>query len=202
MIDAVIFDLGGVLVRAPDRKNRLAWERELGLKHWESEEIVFNSPMGTMAQSGKITDEELWTWVGQRLDLNHDQLVEFRRDFWADDVLDDELARLVRGIQRGHQTALLSNATGRLRHVLEEDYQLTDAFDVIVISAEEGLMKPDPEIYIRTLQRLGCQPQASIFIDDTKENIAAATRLGMNGVQFIPGLDINRSLQHLGIEVE
>lgn len=202
MIDAVIFDLGGVLVRAPDRKNRLAWERELGLKEWESEEIVFNSHMGLKAQSGKITDEELWAWVGQRLDLNPDQLVEFRREFWADDVLDDELARLVRGIQQGHQTALLSNATGRLRHVLEEHYQLTDAFDVIVVSAEEGIMKPEPEIYTRTLQRLRCQPQASIFIDDTKENVDAAIKLEMNGIQFMPGLDINRLLQRLGIEIE
>jgi epoxide hydrolase-like predicted phosphatase len=202
MIDAVIFDFGGVLVRAPDRKNRLTWERELGLKDWESEEIVFNSPMGIMAQSGKITDEELWTWVGQRLDLHHSQLDEFRRDFRADDVLDDELARFVRGIQRSHQTALLSNATRRLRQVLEEVYQLTDAFDVIVVSAEEGLMKPDPEIYIRTLRRLGCQPQASIFIDDTKENVDAAIKLGMNGIHFMPKLDINNSLQRMGLEFE
>jgi len=202
MIDAVIFDFGGVLVRAPDRKNRLAWERKLGLKDWESEEIVFNSHMGLKAQSGRITDEELWNWVGQRLDLNPDQLVEFRREFWADDVLDDELGRLVREIQQGHQTALLSNATGRLRHVLEEVYQLTDAFNVIVCSAEEGIMKPDPEIYLRTLRRLGCQPQASIFIDDAKENIDAATKLGMYGIWFKPGFDINHSLQRLGVEIK
>jgi putative hydrolase of the HAD superfamily len=73
---------------------------------------------------------------------------------------------------------------------------------VIVCSAEEGIMKPDPEIYIRTLQRLGCRPQASVFIDDTKENVEAAIKLGMYGIQFTPVLDINRSLQHLGIEIK
>ncbi len=63
-------------------------------------------------------------------------------------------------------------------------------------------MKPDPEIYIRTLQRLGCRPQASIFIDDTKENVDAAIKLGMHGIHFMSGLDINHALQRLGVEIE
>ncbi|MDQ3248638.1 MAG: hypothetical protein M3Q45_05450 [Chloroflexota bacterium] len=60
MIKALIFDVGGVLVRTVDRTHRNALEERLGLHAGESESIVFNSDMGTKAQQGAITTPELW----------------------------------------------------------------------------------------------------------------------------------------------
>jgi len=52
MIKAVIFDVGGVLIRTVDHNYRRKWEKQLGLAKGESEEIVFNSDMGLRAQRG------------------------------------------------------------------------------------------------------------------------------------------------------
>jgi epoxide hydrolase-like predicted phosphatase len=199
VINAVIFDVGGVLVRTSNRENRLMWENQLGLEELQSEEIVFNSDVGTKAQMGQIGDKELWSWVGRRLDLNSEQLLRFRRDFWSGDVLDEELIAFIRSLKSRYQTAIISNATLALRQTLTEIYPIESAFDLIVCSAEEKIMKPNLEIYRRTLKKLGIEPRQSIFIDDSEVNIQAAQSLGMSAILYRSGLNIPDALRDFGI---
>ena len=110
MIEAVIFDFGGVLVRTPGRESRRKWEEKLGLDEWGSEVMVFGSEMGMSAQNGEITDQELWDWVGHHLSLSSEQLEEFRSDFWYGDILDISLIDYIRSLRPRYQTAIISNA--------------------------------------------------------------------------------------------
>jgi putative hydrolase of the HAD superfamily len=201
MIKAVIFDVGGVLIRTPDRSSRLAWEKKLGLEEWESEEIVFSGETGTKAQLGEITDTDLWQWVGRRLALSDSQLEEFRRDFWAGDVLDVGLVDTIRRLRACYQTAIISNATDKLRESLSLTYPIADAFDLIVVSAEEGIMKPDRRIYLNTLERLGVTSEQAVFVDDSLENVTAARNLGVTSIHFSPALDLPLELARLGVTV-
>jgi glucose-1-phosphatase len=199
VIKAIIFDIGGVLVRTHDHSGRRRWEQKLALAEWESEEIVFGGEMGTNAQCGRITEGDLWQWVGEHLKLSAAELAEFRRDFWAGDVLDLELAAYIRSLRPRYQTAVISNATDGLQRALTETYPIADAFDLIVCSAEEKIMKPEPEIYRRTLDRLGRRPQEAVFIDDNADNIAAAAALGLHTVHYRVGVDVPEALGRLGV---
>lgn len=199
MIKAVIFDVGGVLVRTPDRQSRRIWEERLGLSERESEEIVFDSQMGVRAQMGEITDEELWIWVGQRLSLTPEVLAAFGNDFWAGDRLDTGLIAYIRSLRPQYQTAIISNATDRLRRSLKESYSIDGAFDLIVCSAEEHVMKPDAEIYLRTLAKLGRTPGETVFVDDSEANIAGADQLGMRTIHFTTATDVPSRLAELGV---
>lgn len=201
MIEAVIFDVGGVLIRTPDRSSREAWERKLGLSEWESEEIVFNGKTGKRAQLGQISNDELWDWVGRRLALSESQLDEFRRDFWAGDRLDAELVTYIRNLRKYYQTAIISNATDALRAELDELHSIADAFDLIVVSAEEQIMKPNPQIYQRTLERLGRSAQEAVFVDDSQENVMAARDLGLVAVHFTSDMDVPSELAAIGVTV-
>lgn len=201
MIQAVIFDVGGVLVRTPNRESRRQWEKKLGLAEWESEEIVFGSEMGRKAQSGEINDETLWEWVGKRLGLDAAQLTDFRRAFWAGDVLDVNLVDYIRGLRPFYQTAIISNATSGLRHALTHTYPIADAFDLIVCSAEEKVMKPDPAIFHLTLARLGRNAGETVFVDDFQHNVAAARSVGMHAIHFQPDLDVPAALADLGVVI-
>lgn len=201
MIEAIIFDVGGVLIRTHDHRSRRAWEEKLGLSPWASEEIVFASDAGTAAQLGKLSNEGLWSWIGNHLQLNEGQLRAFRNDFWLGDALDMSLVSLIRRLQARYQTAIISNATNDLRRQLQEEHQIADAFDLIVCSAEEAIMKPNPDIYRRTLSRLQRKPYETVFIDDAPENVAAARNLGMYAIQFQEGLDLPGRLSELGIVV-
>jgi epoxide hydrolase-like predicted phosphatase len=199
VIKAVVFDVGGVLIRTPDRSSRLAWEQRLGLDEWESEEIVFGGEMGTKAQVGEVSDEALWRWVGRRLELNSAQLDDFRRDFWRGDVLDLDLVDYIRRLRPRYRTAIISNATDALRGRLTNEYPIDDAFDLIVVSAEEHTMKPEREIYLRALARLGRPAGEVIFVDDSPANVTAAQELGMESLLFHPTIDLVRELAQFGV---
>ena len=54
----------------------------------------------------------------------------------------------------------------------------------MVISAEVGLIKPDPRIYRLALAKLGARPEESVFIDDVPANVDAARSAGMVGIEF------------------
>jgi epoxide hydrolase-like predicted phosphatase len=196
---AVIFDFGGVLLRTIDWSGRRAWEQRLGLAPGESEEIVFGREMGTKAQLGQISDEELWQWVGWFLKLSTNQLERFRSDFWAGDRLDTELVDHIRRLRPRYQTAIISNSTDALRRSLNESYPIADAFDLIVCSAEEHVMKPDSKIYERTLQRLKRKAVEAVFIDDSQPNVRAASALGMTTLHFTAGMNVRDELDRLGV---
>jgi len=199
MIRAVVFDVGGVLIRTADYSSRRNWEKELGLKEQEAEAMVFGGEMGTLAQCGGISDEALWRWVGEKLELAPEQLQAFRRGFWAGDVLDRALIDFIRRLRPRYQTAIISNATDRLRTTLAEEHLIADAFDLIVCSAEERVMKPEPRIYNLTLDRLGREPAEAVFIDDSAPNVAAARALGMHAIHFNADVDLPAELAKQGV---
>lgn len=196
-IRAVIFDVGGVLVRTFDHSGREVWERRLGLPPGGAEALVLNSEMGHRLQRGEISDAAHWQWVGKQLGLE-DDLAQFRHDFWAGDAVDQALVALIRRLRPRYQTAVLSNAGDTLLETLER-YGLRGEFDLIVGSAYEGVMKPDRLIFERVLARLGCAPGEAVFIDDAPANIAAAAALGLHAIRFTPDLDLERELRRLGL---
>jgi putative hydrolase of the HAD superfamily len=84
-----------------------------------------------------------------------------------------------RAHEAGIRTALLSNSWGT------EDYPRDgwdDLFDVVVISGEVGMRKPEPEIFEHTLALIGLPAAACAFVDDVRSNVAAAVALGFVGV--------------------
>ncbi|CUS02233.2 conserved protein of unknown function [Candidatus Promineifilum breve] len=199
-IQAIIFDVGGVLVRTHDQSGRRVWEERLGLAPGQLEAIVLNSEMGHRAQRGEISDDELWAWVSQRFSLG-DELDAFRPDFWRGDAVDQGLVALVGRLNRRYQTAIISNATDALLTTLE-DYQLLVEFDLVVGSAYEGLMKPAPAIFETTLIRLGRVAAETVFIDDAPANIAGAQAVGLQTILFTPALDLAAELAALGVRTD
>lgn len=199
-IRAVIFDVGGVLVRTTDPTSRRALEQRLGLAAGEAEYLVFNSPMGTRAQMGAIPACELWSWVQARLELDEEGLREFQHDFFAGDTLDHALLGYVRGLRPRYQTAIISNAMDSLTETLTTTYPMTDAFDLIVGSAYVKVMKPDATIFATALSRLGREPGEAVFVDDSAANVDGARAAGLHAVQYVAGMDLADTLAKLGVK--
>lgn len=198
-IQAIIFDIGGVLIRTKDQSGRRSWEQRLGLSPGELEAIVLNGDTGHRAQRGEMSDSALWQWVGDFFDLGSD-LHLLRRDFWRGDVVDTELVDLIQSLRQNYRTAALSNATDALLDNLTA-YGIKDLFDIVVGSAYEGVMKPDFTIYKRVLERLNLRPSQTVFIDDSRPNIDAARILGLETIHFTPELDLALALRDRGVRV-
>jgi epoxide hydrolase-like predicted phosphatase len=78
---------------------------------------------------------------------------------------------------RGIRTALVSNSWRA------EDYDVDDLFDAIVLSGELGTRKPDREIYVVALTRLGVSADRCVFVDDLGGNLKPAKALGMTTIR-------------------
>ena len=90
-----------------------------------------------------------------------------------------DMAGLVHRIRRYDvRTALLSNSWGD--QYMRDGW--SDLFDVVVISGEVGMRKPEPEIFQHTLGLLGLDAAQCVFVDDHDRNIRAAAALGIIGV--------------------
>lgn len=183
-IKALTWDFGGVLLRTEDPEPRRLWEQRLNLQPGELHDIVFMGEASRKATVGRATTEDIWRAVGKRLELDPPELEELRRDFWSGDRLDTGLVNATRALREHLKTALLSNAWPDLRPYLENDLGLDGAFDVLVISAEEGTAKPDAEIYRLLLDRLKVPAGACVFIDDNLENVQAAQSAGIYSILF------------------
>ena len=83
------------------------------------------------------------------------------------------------------------------RIVDESGVPIADAFDALVISAEEKMMKPDPRIYQLALDRLDVRADEAIFLDDVQVNIEACNALGMHGVHFTSSEQAQRDIRAL-----
>jgi epoxide hydrolase-like predicted phosphatase len=200
-IRAVVFDFGGVLMRTVNPVPRRELACQFGLPPSSVSEAVFGNPLWDEFQLGRISSAEFWADVGQRLGLNAEELSEFRQTFWAGDRLDEELVALIRHLRDvGYHTALLSNAPAGLRQHLAQ-LGIADAFEVIVASGCEGLMKPDPAIFELTLARVGVAAEEAAFVDDFRTNVAAAQQVGLHATRFRGLSPLRKWLQELGVPV-
>ena len=183
-IKAVIFDLGGVLVRTEDRTSRENLANRLGTTYDELSRLIFTSESARLAMVGKITTQEHWETVRTTLNLTAEEFPSVQRDFWSGDQLDTDLVDFIRSLRPGYTTALLSNAWDNLRHVLAQEWRIDDAFDQLIISAEVGVAKPDPRIYQIALERLNVAPSHAVFVDDFVENVEGAHTVGLHAIHF------------------
>ncbi len=111
----------------------------------------------------------------------------------AYDVL--RVVRLAR--TAGVRTAVLSNSLGREPYDPYARYRLPAFFDVIVMSAEVGLRKPDPSIFRLTVDRLGVPAASCVFADDTEANLVPAMDMGMTVIHALDEQETAAALQRL-----
>jgi len=184
-IRAVIWDLGGVLLRTEDPTPRGRLAERFGMSAHELEKLFYGGSSGTRCQLGEITFEQHIQNVRGELNLSPDEMDSVIDQFWAGDRLDQDLVNYIRNLHDRHRTGLLSNAFSDLRDWLKQQGEVGGVFDELVISAEVGIVKPDPRIYHLALDQLKVAPEEAVFIDDFARNIEGAMAVGMHAIKFI-----------------
>ena len=128
-------------------------------------------------QLGALEEEEFERRLGVRLGVPADGLLDRLAATWAIEETMVEVVRAAR--EAGVPAALVSNSLG-LR--MYDRALLRDLVDTEVISAEVGLMKPQPEIYLLAAERLGVRPGDCVMVDDLPHHVEAAVAVGMAGI--------------------
>jgi epoxide hydrolase-like predicted phosphatase len=201
VISAVIWDLGGVILRTEDTSPREKWEERFGLGPWGLEKLVFANEVSREASVGGATVDDIWERVQQELKLHDEEMDGFKKDFFSGDEIDFSLVDFIRDLKRQVKSGMITNAWPRTRHFIENVWEIADAFDEIIVSAEVNLVKPDPRIYQMALDQLKVKPEEAVFIDDFKENIRGAEEVGMVGIHFRDADEVVKQLRAM-LELE
>jgi epoxide hydrolase-like predicted phosphatase len=180
----VIFvDFGGVIMRTEDKGPRTRLAERFGMTFQDLEKIFFESDSSRRASTGEISEEAHWQAVAKTLGVSRVEADRIIAEFFAGDQTDITLLDFLRSLRPGHKVGLISNAWSGLRAFITAQ-KFADVFDEMVISAEVGLMKPDPRIYFTALKKMGARPEESVFLDDVLVNVEAARAVGMLAIQF------------------
>jgi len=193
---AVIFDIGGVLWRSGDRAPHRKWETRLGLPEGGLSAAIWMGPLAEQAMVGQATSKEVWAELGKRFSLTADELEALQADYWSAVVFDDELIRFILSLKPEFKTAIISDAFLDAREAVQERLN-RDTFDVMVFSSEEGVRKPDPEIFRRALSRLGVAAEEAIFVDDVPSNVRGARAMGIHAIHFTDSVAVREEIRRL-----
>jgi putative hydrolase of the HAD superfamily len=198
---ALLVDFGGVLTTS-------IWDsfdafcRAEGLPEGAVRRLFADEPDAVadlrLLETGKIAEEEFARRLGARLGIEEtDGLIA--RMFTALRPEERMIATVRAARRAGLRTGLISNSWGTS---IYDPGMLEDLFDVVVISGEAGLHKPQPEIYLFAAERLGVDPADCVFVDDLRENVRGAEGVGMTAVLHRdPGATAAKLEELLGIAV-
>ena len=202
MIRNLIFDMGGVLIR---------FDRELFLDRLKLDKAdrevlndqVFYSVEWARMDRGSMTDEEAVRSICQRVPQRLHSAVEALVLHWDEPLLPVEgMYELIRELKEsGYGIYLLSNASFR-QHEYWPRIEVSRFFDGTLISADERLVKPQPEIFRLILQRFGLRPEECFFVDDLPSNVEGALFCGFSGAVFHDSVsELRQNLIRAGVRV-
>lgn len=182
-IRAILFDLGGVILRTEYQAPRQGLAERFGMDYDDIDKLVFGTPSAARASVGEITEEEHWHTVLKLLKQPAADYEKFRDEFFGGDVIDLTILDFLRAIKPKYKVGLISNAWSGLREYIVRE-KFDDAFHHMVISAEVKVAKPSAKIYHIALEQLEVSPNEAVFVDDVWENIHACEKVGMQGILF------------------
>lgn len=189
MIKAIIFDCFGVFIGNPYKIRIQALDATDPQKAESLREI------NRASDRGFITREETAREMARIIGITQEELLA-EQD--KGEVRNDELVEYARTLRGDYKVAMLSNIGSRGRLDLRfGEGVLDELFDVVVPSGEVGFIKPEPEIYQVTIDKLGVLPEECVMIDDILEFCQGAEAVGMHAIQYFSNEQAIADLQAL-----
>ncbi|MDW8444714.1 MAG: HAD family phosphatase [Acetobacteraceae bacterium] len=200
-IDAVIFDLGGVLI---DWNPRHLYRK---LFDDEAEMERFLAEVCTPAWNLEQDRGRPWAQAIAELSARHPEkaeLIAAYRGRWPE-MLNGAIAGTVGLLDRlgdaGVPLFALTNWSAETWPYAERLYPFLERFRGIVVSGRIGMVKPEPAIYRHALARFGLAPERTLFIDDSARNVAGARAVGLVAVRYTGPEALASDLARFGLPV-
>ena len=200
-IEAVVFDLGGVLID---------WDPRYVYRPLFDDPADMEEFLGSICTPDWHRAHDLGANITQSCEQLARRHPEHRNMImvWAErgeqmaaGQFDDTVQVLGDVKATGVRCYALSNMEPDAFRVRRARFPFMDWFDAYVISGLEGVAKPDRRIFEILLRRHGLRPQACVFIDDKARNVAAARELGLVGLHFSSAARLRQDLSDLGLAV-
>jgi 2-haloacid dehalogenase len=198
-VEAVVFDVGGVLLDWNPRhlyRKLIADEAEM---EWFLAEVcspAWHAPhdrgVSTASSCAELASrhpelsELIWAWSRRSEEM-----------IGGVDTGSVDVLRAVR--EAGLPCYALTNHEEETYPLRLKRFPFLGWFNGTVVSGLEGVAKPEPAIFRRLLDRFGLTPNSTLMIDDTKENLETASKLGIQTVQFRSSRQLWAELEAVGV---
>lgn len=199
-LDAIVFDLGGVLV---DWNPRYLYRRV-----FEGDEDAMEAFLGTVVTPAWIIAMDAGEPMADavaRLAARHPaqlRAIEAFQTRWQEmyrGAIVDSVLLLGELHARGWPLYALTNWSAETFPVMRPHFPFLEWFRGVVVSGEEGLVKPDPRLFHRMLDRFGLVPERTVYIDDSHPNVAMAGAIGFHAVHCRKPAGLRADLARLGV---
>lgn len=201
-INTVVFDVGGVL---------LGWDPRnvyRGLIADEAEMEAFLSTVTTMEWNAEQDRGRTIAEGVRLLTETHPQHAALIAAYYDEHLVAlsgevDGSIDLLRDLHIGGVRLLaLTNYSAETFPLARSAYDFFELFEGIVVSGEEKVSKPDPEIYQRLLDRYAVDPARAVYVDDNQPNVDAALEIGFAAaVRFTTAAALRAELEWLGLPI-
>ena len=197
----IIFDLGGVLLNIDPKKTIEAFGK-LGMEQLVGDKgLSYDHDIFYQMEQGQITSDEFRLGVIELLP----QKISFQEidDAWTAMLLDFPAIRveLVKNLRKDFKIYLFSNTNAI--HVKkfhsnfrnQHGFEVSSLFEKDFYSNEIGYRKPSPEAYQKIIRLSGINPEKTLFIDDSLQNVESAIASGLKGYWLEPGQKVEEIFQ-------
>jgi 2-haloacid dehalogenase len=199
---AVVFDLGGVLIRWDPRP---AIAAGVGLEQADAflGADDFDFAAWNYEQDAGRTWEAAEALVADSHPHWHPHATAYRSNFDASmlGAHEDTVAVLRDLHAAGVPLFALTNWSAELFPRALERFDFLGLFDEIVVSGEVGLAKPDPAIFATLADRIGVPLSQCVFVDDVARNVEAAAAAGLDAIRFSDTGHLRTDLRERGLPV-
>ena len=197
---AVIFDYGMVLT---EPANALAHQRMLELTRLDTAAFEHAYWLHRPAYDrGTLHGLTYWQALAHTTNITLEpatiaQLIELDIRMWTD--LNPTMMRWVGQLHAANvRTAILSNMSVDVLAHMRANFDWLRGFNHLTWSCELNMLKPEPEIYRHTLERLDVHAEEALFLDDREENVEGARRVGINALLFRDAATLRNDLLQAG----
>jgi len=196
---AIIFDIGRVIINVDLARSFEAFGKRDGLSAEQVWHALQTDSRWDDWQEGRMAPQDWHKHLSEkfRSPFSFEEFCEsWNRVLDPATILPDALFERLAANCR---LALLSNTDPIHVAHMEATFGFVRHFPVRVYSCRVGASKPAPTIYHHTLRELDAMPEETLYIDDSRENVAGAVRLGMTGFHFCSPPELLSEFSRLGL---
>ena len=200
-IKNVVFDIGNVVVRwAPLEIIRLTFGESDSLE--EQAKSIFQSETWLSLNKGQITESDSKAQYQETMGLSELECERFFYYVKQTQILIYGSVELIKRCKSaGYKVLALTDNVHEIVSHLKMTYTFWDLFDGATVSAEVGLLKPQPEIYHSLLSQHDLLASETVFIDDMPHNVKGAELVGISAIQFESASQCEQALKSLGVKL-
>ena len=196
----IVFDIGNVVVRwAPSEIVRLTFGDSESIE--EQVKSIFQSDIWLNLNKGLLSEND--AKAQYRAVLGFTEL-ECERLFYyvkrTQILIHGSVELIKRCKSAGYNVLALTDNVHEVVSHLKASYTFWELFEGAIVSAEVGLLKPQPEIYESLLSQYDLIASETVFIDDMPYNVKGAKDVGINGIQFESASQCEQALRALGVQ--